>query len=67
MSNYLRKKRNERIIEIIEDIDFDVVREFLNVFSETCNVGNDKGFHQLMKLIDDLQELESTVKGIPIK
>ncbi len=59
--------REQRIIQIIEGFDFEAVRKFLDIISNTCNIEDDKSFKQIIKLIDDLQELESTVKGIPIK
>ena len=58
--------REKRILEIVENIDFNAVRNLLNIMSETCNVENDEVYKQILKLIDDLQELESTIKGIPI-
>lgn len=58
--------REQRIIEIIENIDFDAVRKFLDIISQTVNIEDDKNLKQILKLIDDLQELESTIKGIPI-
>ena len=67
MSNYLTKNRDRRILEIIISIDFEAIRKFLDILSQTVNVEDDKNLQQLLKLIDDLQELESTVMGIPIK
>ena len=58
--------REHRILEIVESVDFEAVRKFLDILSQTVNVEDDKNLHQLLKLIDDLQELESTIKGIPI-
>lgn len=59
--------RDRRILEIINSIDFEAIRKFLDILSQTVNVEDDKNLQQLLKLIDDLQELESTVMGIPIK
>jgi len=58
--------REQRILQIVESVDFDAVRKFLDILSQTVNVEDDKNLQQLLKLIDDLQELESTIKGIPI-
>ena len=59
--------REQRIIQIIESLDFEAIRKFLDIISQVCNIEDDKSFRQILKLIDGLQELESTVKGIPIK
>ena len=58
--------RDRRILEIVEGIDFEAIRKFLDMLSQTVNV-EDENYKQLIKLIDDLQELESNVMGIPIK
>ena len=58
--------REKRIIEIVENIDYNAVRNFLDIIGQTVNIENDEVFKQILKLIDDLQELESTIKGIPI-
>ena len=59
--------RDRRILEIIYGVDFEAIRKFLDILSQTVNIEDDKNREQLLKLIDDLQELESTVMGIPIK
>ncbi len=59
--------RDRRILEIVEGIDFEAIRKFLDMLSQTVNVEDDENYKQLIKLIDDLQELESNVMGIPIK
>ncbi len=64
MNNYLTRER--RILEIVENVDFNAVRKFLDIISQTINIEDDKNLKQILKLIDDLQELESTIKGIPI-
>lgn len=64
---YNLTNRQRRILEITENIDFEAIRKFLDIISNVCNIEDDKSFRQILKLIDDLQELESTIMGIPIK
>ena len=52
-----------RIDQIVEGINFEAVKRLLEVDVDNVDVEDRKSFKQLIKLIDDFHELESTVKG----
>lgn len=59
--------REKRIIQIVEGINFEAVKRLLEVGVDSVNVEDKRSFKQLLKLIDDFYELESTMKGSEVE
>jgi len=58
------------MLELIVNLHWDLIREAVDVWSDLSK--NNKEFSdektkRALKLVDDLQDLESMVKGVPIK
>lgn len=58
------------MLELIVNLSWDLIREAVDVWSDLSK--NNKEFSdekskRALKLVDDLQDLESMVKGVPIK
>jgi len=58
------------MLELIVNLHWDLIREAVDVWSDLGKNNNefsDEKTKRGLKLVDDLQELESIVKGVPIK
>ena len=58
------------MLELIVNIHWDLIREAVDVWSDLCknkSEFSDEKTKRALKLVDDLQDLESIVKGVPIK
>jgi len=58
------------MLELIVNLHWDLIREAVDVWSDVGKNNNkfsEEKIKRGLKLVDDLQDLESMVKGVPIK
>lgn len=65
----ISENQTNTILTIVVNLHWDLVREMLNYWTDeniNAKVWNEKKIKRASKLTDDLQELESIIRGVPI-
>lgn len=63
----LSENQTNTILYIFVNLHWDLLREILNDWSDMDKTKETKTIKKGLKLLDDFQELESIIRGVPIK